>query len=90
MSSQLPPGAKGRLVPPRRTKKPNRKQRRETDKENAISRGKNILGSEQWESMRAQWSNICKFLQFFGSNRTPLRASDPFVGSGPPPTVPYK
>ena len=57
MSSQLPPGAKGRLVPPRRTKKPNRKQRRETDKENAISRGKNILGSEQWESMRAQWSN---------------------------------
>ena len=65
MSSQLPPGAKGRLVPPRRTKKPNRKQRRETDKENAISRGKNILGSEQWESMRAQWSN--KFVSFYNS-----------------------
>ena len=62
MNNNSPPGAKGRLVPPRRTEKLSRKQKEQNKNQHALERAKKRLGMEGVTNLRNQWAKLLCFV----------------------------
>ena len=55
---KLTPGAKGRLVPPRRTQKLSRREQEAVREKNALKEAKSKLGDEKFRSLQSRWSAL--------------------------------